>query len=212
MPKRTYRPDEKRLVRRLLLLHGGNVPLVHQLTGYPKRTIHNWREQWDDDYELYTDALAQNLFDRANAKAAAQSLAIPGTTEDTASAQPEDSFAQYAQLRNKLMEHANTLANNLLLGDGFVNQRVHALSRLLDRVLDLDEILPKHEPEKTIRFEHYYDGGIQENAPWVGADSEEGVQRDIDRYAARVRKHWESWKRQKAGIYDDPSDESDIIA
>ncbi len=72
MPKRVYAPEDKKLVRRLLLLHSGNVPLVHQLTGFPKRTIHNWRLQWDDDYELFTDALAQNLVARANAIATAQ--------------------------------------------------------------------------------------------------------------------------------------------
>ena len=73
MPKRNYSPEDRKLVRRLLLLHGGNVPLVHQLTGFPARTVHNWRAQWDDDYELYTDALAQSFLARANAKAAIQS-------------------------------------------------------------------------------------------------------------------------------------------
>ena len=34
MLNRTYIPDEKRLVRRLLLLHNGNVPIVHHLTGF----------------------------------------------------------------------------------------------------------------------------------------------------------------------------------
>ena len=77
MPKRKYTPAEKKLVRRLLLIHSGNVPIVHHLTGFPRRTILNWRKQWDDDYELYTDALAQNLVSRANALVASQQAAIP---------------------------------------------------------------------------------------------------------------------------------------
>ena len=39
MAKRKYSPEDRKLVRRLLLLHGGNVPLVHQLTGFPVRTM-----------------------------------------------------------------------------------------------------------------------------------------------------------------------------
>ena len=100
MPKRNYCPEDRKLVRRLLLLHGGNVPLVHQLTGFPARTIHNWRTQWDDDYELYTDALAQSLLARANAKATIQSALTPTTATDTASAQgPRYLGAIYATAR-----------------------------------------------------------------------------------------------------------------
>ena len=180
MAKRKYSPEDRKLVRRLLLLHGGNVPLVHQLTGFPVRTIHNWRAQWDDDYELYTDALARSYFARANAKTAVQSPVSLATAGDTASAHGQNSLAQYTQLRDKLMNHAMTLADNLLLGDGFINQRVQALSRLLDRILVLDDILPDKQPEKTIRFEYYYDNAVQEHPPWKGAS--EGFDRSLQSY------------------------------
>ena len=167
MPKRAYTPDEKKLVRRLLLIHAGNVPIVHHLTGFPKRTIHNWRQQWDDDYELYTDALAQNLVSRASALAAAQPALNSDSASVSASAQTENQLAQYAQIRANLMNHATRLSNDLALGDGDVNQRVHALSRLLDRLLDLDEILDDHDQaDQTIRFEHVYEGHVFHKPPW----------------------------------------------
>ena len=110
MPKRAYTPAEKKLVRRLLLIHAGNLTIVHHLTGFPRRTILNWRKHWDDDYELYTDALAQNLISRANALAAAQQAEIQDGTTDSAFAQPEDQLAQFQQIRANLMKHATSLS------------------------------------------------------------------------------------------------------
>ena len=72
--------------------------------------MRNWRAQWDDNYELYTDALAQSLFARANAKAAIQSAATPVTADDATSAQGQNSLARYTQLRDKLTQRAMTLA------------------------------------------------------------------------------------------------------
>lgn len=152
MPKRTYTPDEKKLVRRLLLIHAGNVPIVQHLTGFPKRTIHYWREQWDDDYELYTDALAQNLVSRANALATSQHAAIQGAATDSSFAQIEDRIAQYRQIRANLMNHATMLSQNLALDDGQVNQRVHALTRLLDRLLLLESVLEDPAPQQHSRI------------------------------------------------------------
>ena len=202
MSKRNYSPEDRKLVRRLLLLHGGNVPLVHQLTGFPARTIHNWRAQWDDDYELYTDALARSLLARANAKAAVQSAVTPVTAGDTASAQDADALAQYTQLRHKLMNHAMTLADNLLLSDAYINQRVQALSRLLDRILVLDDMLPDKQPEKTIRFEYYYDNAVQERPPWKGASTEEGYMRYAEDYLKQMKEDWDRLERMRNGTAD----------
>ena len=83
----------------------------------PKRAIQYWRQQSDDDYELYTRVLAQNLLARANALATPKSTANPERDTDSASAQDEDPFAQYAQIRDKLMELAATLAINLMLDE-----------------------------------------------------------------------------------------------
>ena len=184
MPKRVYTPDEKKLVRRLLLLHQGNVLIVQHLTGYPRRTIEHWRAKWDDDYDLYTDAFAQNLLVRANANATALNPSSADEDSDSTVAQARDPFAQYAQLREKLMHHTMTLADNLMLGDGFVNQRVHALTRLLDRLLTLDQTLPDYEPEQTVRFEFYYDDAVQDKPPWDGASTYDGAKK---RLQSRIR-------------------------
>ena len=203
MPKRTYTPDEKTLVRRLLLIHAGNVPIVHHLTGFPKRTIHNWREQWDDDYELYTDALAQNLVARANALSASQRAPNQDSDSDSALAQTENKLAQYAQIRANLMNHATTLSNNLALGDDHVNQRVHALSRLLDRLLVLDELLDdREEYDRTIRFEHVYEGHVFDKPPWDQFDmsTKEGYMGYAEFRIKDALRSWNRLQLQQRGV------------
>lgn len=182
MSKRKYTPEDKKIVRRLLLLHGGEVGVVHQLTGIPRRTLYDWRAEWDDDYELYLDAFAQKILARANAKEGVQHPSNPDVARDSASAQALDPFAQFTQLREILMGHVMTLARNLMFDDSAVNQRAQALSRLIDRILLLDDILPSKNPEKTIRLEYYYDGAVQEHPPWHGASTGEGPIRSVENY------------------------------
>ena len=86
----------------------------------PKRAIQYWRQQLDDDHEVYTRVLARNLLARANAFATPKSIANPERDTDSASAQDEDPFAQYAQIRDKLMELAATLAINLTLDEALL--------------------------------------------------------------------------------------------
>ena len=188
MPKRAYTPAEKKLVRRLLLIHAGNVTIVHHLTGFPKRTILNWRKHWDDDYDLYTDALAQNLISRANALAAAQQAEIQDRTTDSAFAQREDQLAQFQQIRANLMKHATSLSQNLALDDGQINQRVHALSRLIDRILLLDTVLddqiPQDYPPNRISYGDESQGASQWDLPLQWTEENDAAQTETDQSGA----------------------------
>ena len=201
MPKRIYTTEEKKLVRRLLLIHQGDVNIVRYLTGFPERTIYNWRRDWDDDYQLYADALAKNAPASASANLDAQAPAKPVAAGDSPLAEIPDSLAEYTQLRQTLMEHTTTLADTLLLGDGLVHQRVQAVSRLLDRILALDEILPAQQPEQsadgqpeqTIRFEFVYDGDTHDVPPWKQYDvsTPEGSKLSAENYLRGMKKSLE---------------------
>jgi len=172
MRNRTYTDQDKQQARRLLIIHSGDVGIVHQLTSIPKRTLYEWRATWDDQYDLFYEAFAQKIVAYADANKPALAHQNPTTANDADSAQPTDSFAQFTQLREILMEHIMTLANNLLIGDNYINHRVIALSRLIDRIIQLDNILPDQNPEKVIRIEYFYDGVVQDNPPWKGASNE----------------------------------------
>lgn len=164
--KRTYTDDEKQTARRLLIIHGGDTGIVHGLTGIPRRTLYDWRTEWNDDYDAYFEAFAQKIRTRANAVDRAQILSEALDADDSDSNDPGESFAQFTQLRQILMGHLMTLSTNLLTGDEHINQRTIAITRLLDRVLQLDDILPDHNPEKVIRFEYLYEGSVHKVPPW----------------------------------------------
>lgn len=173
MPKRTYTEDEKQNIRRLLILHGGDVGVVHGLTNIPRRTLYTWRTEWNDNYDAYFDLFAQKIRNRADAAERAEILREALDNTDSDSAEPGESFAQFAQLRTILMEHLMTLSTNLLAGDGQVNQRTIAITRLLDRVLQLDKVLPDRNPEKIVRFEFISDGKVYDAPPWYDAFKQE---------------------------------------
>jgi hypothetical protein len=166
MPQRKYTKHEKKQARRLLLIHNGDVGIVHQLTTIPKRTLYRWRTAWDDQYDLFLDVLAQKNSVSATANQQPLPISSPTSANDSELAQPPDSLAQFTQLRHILMEHVMTLANNLLIGDYHINNRVIALSRLIDRIVLLDQILPDQNPEKVVRFEFISDGTIYNTPPW----------------------------------------------
>ena len=174
MPKHKYTDEEKQGTRRLLIIHGGDVGVVHQLTGIPKRTLYNWRSEWGDHYDLYFEAMAQKIITYANAKNRPLTPSSPMQTDVPELAQPPDSFAQFTQLRQILMDHVMSLAENLMLGDAYVNHRVIALSRLIDRIVQLDNILPDANPEKVVRIEYVYDGSVHNTPPWA-VDPEKGL-------------------------------------
>lgn len=165
--KRTYTNDEKQTARRLLIIHGGDTGIVHGLTGIPRRTLYDWRAEWNDDYDAYFEAFAQKIRTRADAADRTAILREALESDESDPADPGESFAQFAQLRQILMQHLMTLSTDLLVGDGHINQRTIAITRLLDRVLQLDQVLPDRNPQQVIRFEFISDGKITDQPPWL---------------------------------------------
>ena len=80
-------------------------------------------------------------------------------------------FEDFTYIREKLMKCARAMAADLESNQPDSNRRSLALSRILDRIQWLDEIMPERIPEQVIRFEYTSDG-VQLPAPhWaMGAD------------------------------------------
>ena len=72
---------------------------------------------------ILSNGIAGNRPLPAMANDAPKHASIPDVARDSAFAENTDSIAEFAQLRQTLMEHATTLADTLLLGDGLVHQR-----------------------------------------------------------------------------------------
>ncbi|MCE2473129.1 MAG: hypothetical protein J4G18_14820, partial [Anaerolineae bacterium] len=78
----------------------------------------------------------------------------------------ESDFEDFRKVRDILMKHAHRLAANLRPDDPDINRRSLALSRVLDQIYQLDEMLPDLNPEKVIRFEYTYNGSVYNVPPW----------------------------------------------
>lgn len=90
----------------------------------------------------------------------------PLEEDDDASAD----FDDFRKVRDILMSHAHHLAANLKPEDPDINRRSLALSRILDRIHQLDEFLPSLNPETVMRFEYVYNGSVYNVPPWANDD------------------------------------------
>ncbi len=133
-----YSSDYKSLVTRLLWMYGGNVALVSHLTGIPERTLRSWRTP-----VLFPAAIRQ----QHPAERQESPVLLPEKNSETAAADDLDT------LRQHLVRQALTLVASLSddMTDAPLSERVMALTRLIDRIVKLDEHNPE-EYEELIRI------------------------------------------------------------
>ncbi|MCY4071574.1 MAG: hypothetical protein OXG60_09745 [Chloroflexi bacterium] len=149
---------------------GDSISFVHFSTGIPERTLRSWRN------ELRQQANCQTAEKTFSAAACRQSGA-GAPTQDQPGNQDEheenDDYDDFVYIREQLMKHARQIAADLQPDELDSSRRILALSRILDRIQWLDEVLPGRIPQQTIRVEHYYDGEVQEHPPWHGISQTE---------------------------------------
>lgn len=95
---------------------------------------------------------------------------VPGKSYPYPLEEEEESqgdYEDFRKVRDILMNHAHRLAANLKPDEPDINRRSLALSRILDRIAQLDDMLPDLNPEKVIRFEYSYNGSVYNVAPWL---------------------------------------------
>ena len=193
MPKK--HPKEKKLEALELLSYGQSVSTVQFATGIPVRTIYNWqkrlKQQTDrqsakksstsatnapqntdsgsksaDSRQSTLDSCHNDALNHPDLPQTRHSVsAQPDTTDDPDNTDIED----FTFIREQLMKYARQMASDLRPDEPDSNRRTLALTRILDRIQWLDEILPDRIPEQTVRFEFFYDGKVQEHPPWHGA-------------------------------------------
>ena len=100
---------------------------------------------------------------------------LPAQATENTHTSPEDinQFQEFSNIRDYLMQHAQTLAKDLLDHDEDVNLRTLALARIIDRIVQLDKLIPSKNPEKVVRFEFLYDGVTHNTPPWHNTPDED---------------------------------------
>lgn len=160
---RRYALDHKALVLAILQKNGGDVQLTSQQTGVPARTLRDWRRQ-------SLGVPPPSIFPPPPPHSPS-----PLVEEEQAGEEEQpDPRDQFFQLRELMMREALTLATSLAsdMAHTPVSQRASALTRLVDRILRLDDVLPRNWPEMVIRHEyHYPDGTLHDVPPWQSEDT-----------------------------------------
>jgi transposase-like protein len=156
---RRYTPEEKAEALALLQANRGNIALTHVQTTVPERTLRHWRrQQW--------------------LKQQAQ-LPLPPPTpprqqqEDLPEFEDDATALKFLreQIIQELLQVAVSLKDSFSVTTPY--QRVLVLSQLLDRLIKLDNYIPRTEHEQVIRIEYQYpDGLIYDRPPWADRDGE----------------------------------------
>lgn len=154
-----YTQQEKEQAAKRLAETNWDVPLVALELNIPERTLFRWKRKWQDK----TLPLPQFP------------LSFGKTYEDieeqlTATYNP----GEYTDLRNSLMKHIHALTPTLSQDPDLAHRRVLALTRMLDRVLKLEELTRIEKPQiSIIKYETpdgylhdmpYYYNGLHERA------------------------------------------------
>ncbi len=126
----------------------------------------------------------------AEPKAGIPGLSYPYPLEDD---EPADNYGDFRKVRDILMKHAKYLAENLKPDEPDINRRSLALARIIDRVRQLDEMLPSLMPEQVIRHEFVYDGMVHNKPPWERTEEDLLAHLEI----VREKKALETRKREE---------------
>ncbi len=194
MPKK-HSELQKRDAMDLLEIHG-DITIVHQLTGIPRRTLRRWRAKSRRKQKRYmaekhiASAIKRPQTDNhivSSEQTPPHRTAINAapTNADAAhgeSDEANENFQTLLHIRDQLLRFSSQLVDDLDPNDPDINLRTLSLSRALDRIYWLDETLyPSDEEEdgsdKALppnRIAFVYEEQAGEYPPWHNASQEDG--------------------------------------
>jgi hypothetical protein len=170
-----YTYEEKSHILKVLAENGGNIPTTCLDTGVPERTLSRWKRD---------DALGIGVLSPTRPYTPAEDSPPPPPNFFSDSPPPTDSeeedeededdespniYDQLVRLRDQIMDHIFAITPMLSTDDDHINSRAVALTRLLDRLLKLDDAIAERTPpgERVIRIEYKFpDGTIHDRPPW----------------------------------------------
>jgi len=157
---RHYTDEEKRLVLDRLIANHGDVPRTAAETGINKRTLYLWLEdpKFTDIATEIAHVKMKNVKNFVQNPVSSPSLRSgegQGEGIGIASLPPETTEA-FQTLHDKLLAIADTLSNRIVeaIDDAPLNQRMTALSQLIDRIAKLAAQLP--QTEEPVEYVYKY--------------------------------------------------------
>ena len=140
MPKK-YPDETKRKAVGLLEIHP-DISLVHYATGVHRRTLRRWRAQLQSNQQAY---VSEKVFASDTKRTqSADDTALSQTADETdnpANTELDD----FTYIRDQLLQYARQMAGDLRPSAADSNRRTLALSRVLDRIHWLNQVIPSIE-------------------------------------------------------------------
>lgn len=202
MPQK-YSALQKRDAMDLIDIHD-DIPLVHQRTGVPERTLRRWRDELHarENYvvtekDVNSDTKRSQSTDQQSDSDDPETAANPRQPTDSAESESEEQdnastdFDDFSYIRDQLMKYARTMATNLHPGEPDSNRHTLALSRALDRIQWLDGILPDLMPKPRSHWQDAYDALLALDLdPADLYEAEQTANRVEEHLKARVYKYY----------------------
>ncbi len=123
--------------------------------------------------------------------ATAKTYPYPLENDDDAA----NDYDDFRKVQEILIGHAQQLAVNVKPDDPDINRRSLALSHILDRIHQLDAMLPSLIPEQVMCWEFVYDGMVHNKPPCARTEEDLMAQLEI----VRKRKEREARSETKRG-------------
>jgi transposase-like protein len=156
---RHYTDEEKRLILDRLIANHGDVARTADEFHVTTTTIYRWMKaaNVEENRQLQLQQLQQmQHFQLSNSPSLYTERGQGGEVP-----LPEETTAAFQTLHDKLLAIADTLSNRIIeaIDDAPLNQRMTALSQLIDRIAKLAALLPVEEEE--IEYVHEYEYEVE---------------------------------------------------
>ena len=157
---RRYTPEEKSAALQRLDDNFGDVAVTSIQTGVPTRTLREWKRQ------RHLEAFQTGQLPPQNQRRQQrqQQIIDPTNNDDD---DDDDEGNKYRRLRKELMQHIFDLSATLMDDPQTAYLRAVTLSRLIDRVIRLEAIIPQTDKERRIIVEYRQpDGSLKPHSPY----------------------------------------------
>ena len=201
MPRRIP-AETKREAVGILQIHD-DISLTHYLTGVHRRTLRHWRAELRQKQNRF---LSEKTFpsdrkrteDPFSDRKPPQGDQIVSPLADRDDAASASDYENLVHIRAKLMNYARQVADDLSPDQVDSNRRTLALSRVLDRIQLLDQVLPERQPKERPPWQDAYDALLELNLPpWELIAIEEKANALDDSLRGRVYEYYRAYHAER---------------
>ena len=206
MPRK-YPDETKRKAIGMLETHP-DVSLIHYATGVHRRTLRRWRDQLQSNQQAY---VSEKVFASDTKRTQSADDTALSQTADASDKPANSELDDFTYIRDQLLQYARQMAGDLRPGATDSNRRTLALSRVLDRIHWLNQVIPSIErrlADERLKPWKYARDGFSTLQPTWWEESDEDEEDDVYEHDAEDEADEQDALYEEDEVYD--LDESDL--